>query len=63
MKLKDGMWVACVLANQEKAVGIVVLECGALYINCITETGAVTTTRADRVESWCEIKIDWEEAE
>ena len=61
MTLKEGTWVACILHNGEKAVGHVHEEHGKLYVNCITEDNAVTTSKVERLQSWCEIIIDWRE--
>ncbi len=61
MKLKDGMWVACVLEDGTKAVGHVNESHGVLYIAHVTERDSVSTVQKGDVQSWCEIIIDWEE--
>ena len=61
MELEDGMWVACILKDGQKAVGHVHKEMGTLYVNCITEENAVTTSNVEYIQSWCAINIGWEE--
>ena len=60
MEPKEGDWVACVFETGEKAVGHVREENGTLYVNCITEDNAVTSSKVENLASWCEIIIDWE---
>ena len=62
MELENGRWVACILADGVKAVGIVREEHDVMHVYCITEDGAVTTVRDQHIDSWCQINVDWEEA-
>lgn len=65
MNPEKGMWVACVLMDGTQGIGTIMeyKHSSNLRIKFIRKNGTTSSCHINKIDSWCEITVEWGEAD